>query len=221
MLRTVEDLAGPAGRIEALLNEGRPHAGYSVLLAHPHPLGGGTMHNKVVYRARKAFQAYDLPVLRFNFRGTGLSEGAHDNGRGEVDDVRAGLDWLEREFHLPILFAGFSFGANVGLRACCGDARVRGMVAMGIPVRADGRDYRYGFLPSCAQPKLFLSGAEDEYGPTEAIRAIVATALPPAELVLIPGADHFFTGKLEALQLSIRKWVEIHFLVPQDSGKAQ
>ena len=145
----------------------------------------------------------------------------HDNGRGEVDDVRAGLDWLEREFHLPILFAGFSFGANVGLRACCGDTRVRGIVAMGIPVKADGRDYRYGFLPSCAQPKLFLSGAEDEYGPTEAIRAIVATAHPPAELVLIPGADHFFTGKLEALQLSIRKWIEMHFLLPRDSGKAQ
>jgi uncharacterized protein len=179
------------------------------------------MHNKVVYRAMKAFQAYDLPVLRFNFRGTGLSEGTHDNGRGEVDDVRAGLDWLEREFHLPILFAGFSFGANVGLRACCGDARVRGIVAMGTPVKADGRDYRYGFLPGCAQPKLFLSGEEDKYGPTEAVRAIVATAAPPAELVLIPGADHFFTGKLEELQLSIRNWVEMYFLPRHDPREAE
>ncbi len=221
MLRPVDDLAGPDGRIEALLNEGRPYAGYSVLLAHPHPLGGGTMHNKVVYRAMKAFQASGLPVLRFNFRGTGLSEGTHDNGRGEVDDVRAGLEWLEREFHLPILFAGFSFGANVGLRACCGDARVRGIVAMGIPVKADGRDYRYSFLPGCTQPKLFLSGAEDEYGPTEAVRAIVATAAPPAELVLIPGADHFFTGKLEELQLSIRNWVEMHFVPRHDPREAE
>jgi uncharacterized protein len=218
ILRGVDDLAGPSGRIEALLNEGRPHARYSVLLAHPHPLGGGTMHNKVVYRAMKVFQAFGLPVLRFNFRGAGLSEGQHDEGRGEVDDVRAGLEWLERQFHLPILFAGFSFGANVGLRACCGDARVHGIVAIGIPVQADGREYRYHFLPGCTQPKLFLSGAEDEYGPEEAVRAIAATAAPPAELVLIAGADHFFTGKLEEMQLAMGNWVEAHFLPAQRSS---
>jgi uncharacterized protein len=216
MLRTIHDLAGPAGRLEALLNEGDPEARYSVLLSHPHPLGGGTMHNKVVYRAMKAFQAYGLPVLRFNFRGTGLSEGAHDHGRGEIEDVRAGLDWLEREFHLPLLFAGFSFGANVGLRACCGDRRVEGIVSMGTPVEAEGRDYHYKFLPGCTQPKLFVSGTEDEYAPEQTLRAIVATAASPAELVLIAGADHFFTGKLEELQLAIRNWVERYFLLRQD-----
>src|SRR5580698_11574094 len=109
VLRTIEGLRGPAGKLEAILNAGAENAPYSVLVCHPHPLGGGTMHNKVVYHAMKTFQAFGLPVLRFNFRGTGLSAGDHDNGRGERDDVRAALDWLEREFHLPILFAGFSF----------------------------------------------------------------------------------------------------------------
>src|ERR1700712_3406270 len=102
-VKTVEDLRGPAGRLEALLNTGREDALYAVVVAHPHPLGGGTMHNKVVYHAAKAFSSFGLPVLRFNFRGTGLSEGAHDDGRGEVEDVRAALDWLDRTYALPIL----------------------------------------------------------------------------------------------------------------------
>jgi alpha/beta superfamily hydrolase len=93
-VKTIEDLRGPAGTLEALLNTGRENAVYAVVVAHPHPLGGGTMHNKVVYHTAKAFSSFGLPVLRFNFRGTGLSEGTHDEGRGEVDDVRAALDWL-------------------------------------------------------------------------------------------------------------------------------
>src|ERR1700751_2077586 len=144
-VRTIENMCGPEGRLEALLNTSAEDARYAVLVCHPHPLGGGTMHNKVVYHAMKAFQGLGLPVLRFNFRGTGLSEGQHDLGRGEQDDVRAALDWLEREFHVPLLFAGFSFGSYVGVRVCCGDARVKGMVALGLPVHAEGRDYHYGF----------------------------------------------------------------------------
>ena len=158
LLRSVDDLRGPAGRIEALLNLGRPDAPYAALVCHPHPLFGGTMHNKVVYHAMKAFQAYGLPVLRFNFRGAGLSEGAHDHGRGEVTDVRAALDWLQQEYQLPLLFAGFSFGSSVGLRACCGDERVKGIAALGLPVKAGGREYHYSFLSGCKQPKLFISG---------------------------------------------------------------
>src|SRR5882762_10221682 len=116
-VKTIEDLHGPAGRLEALLNTGTDDALYAVVVAHPHPLGGGTMHNKVVYHATKAFSSFGLPVLRFNFRGTGLSEGVHDEGRGEVDDVRAALDWMTERYQLPILFAGCSFGSNVGLRS--------------------------------------------------------------------------------------------------------
>src|SRR5271155_2477009 len=122
VLRTIDDLRGPAGKLEALLNAGTADAPYAALVCHPHPLGGGTMHNKVVYHAMKALQSFGLPVLRFNFRGTGLSEGMHD-GQQEEGDVQAALDWLESEFRLPILFAGFSFGAAIGFRTRCGGGR--------------------------------------------------------------------------------------------------
>lgn len=211
-VKTIEDLRGPEGRLEALLNTGAPDSRHSVLVCHPHPLGGGTMHNKVVYHAMKAFQSLGLPVLRFNFRGTGLSEGDHDHGRGEQDDVRAALDWLDREFNLPILFAGFSFGAYVGLHVCCGDSRVKGLVALGMPVHAEGRDYRYDFLAGCARPKLFVSGTLDQYGPKAQVESAVATAALPKEMVWIEGADHFFAGKLDQVQEAIRNWCEAHFL---------
>jgi alpha/beta superfamily hydrolase len=215
LLRSIDDLRGPDGRLEALLNMGRPDAPYAAMVCHPHPLFGGTMHNKVVYHAMKAFQGYGLPVLRFNFRGAGLSEGTHDNGRGEVGDVRAALDWLEQEYQLPLLFAGFSFGSNVGMRACCGDERVKGLVALGLPVQAGGRDYHYNFLATCSQPKLFISGTADEFGPQAAVEAVVAGAAPPAALVMVPGADHFFAGKLEQMQQALTAWLEANFLPPE------
>jgi len=226
VLRTVHDLRGPAGRLEALLNAGAPDAPLAALVCHPHPLGGGTLHNKVVYHAMKALQSLGLPVLRFNFRGTELSEGTHDAGRGEQDDVRAALDWLEREFQRPILFAGFSFGAWVGLQACCGDPRVAGLIALGLPVRAEGRGYSYEFLRHCPQPKLFVSGTRDPYGPQEAVEAAVALARPPKEMVWIAGADHFFApvnakergapgatsgSKLEEMRDAIRAWAQRSF----------
>jgi hypothetical protein len=218
-VKTIEDLRGPAGSLEALLNTGHPDAFYAALIAHPHPLGGGTMHNKVVYHAAKAFSSFGLPVLRFNFRGTGLSEGAHDAGRGEVDDVRAALDWLDREFRLPILFAGFSFGSNVGLRACCGDARLRGLVGLGLPVHAEGRDYRYDFLPACGSlPKLFISGDHDQYGPRPQVEAALAEVPAPKRLLFIEGADHFFAGipgspesKLDQMSAAVRSWLQEEF----------
>ncbi|MGA7312736.1 MAG: alpha/beta family hydrolase [Silvibacterium sp.] len=212
-LRTIDNLRGTAGRLEALLNIGAPDANYAVLVCHPHPLGGGTMHNKVVYHAMKAFRSFGLPVLRFNFRGTGLSEGEHDHGRGEQDDVRAALDWLDNEFHLPILFAGFSFGSYVGLRVCCGDPRVKGLVALGLPVHAEGRDYRYDFLSACGMSKLFISGTRDRYGPQSQIEAAMAMAASPKEMVWVEGADHFFVGKLDQVQRAIRNWCEAHFLL--------
>jgi alpha/beta superfamily hydrolase len=217
-LRSVEDLRGPAGRIEALLNTGQDDAPYAALVCHPHPLFGGTMHNKVVYHAMKAFQSFGFPVLRFNFRGAGLSEGTHDHGHGEVGDLRAALDWLQREYRLPLLFAGFSFGSSVGFRACCGDERVKGMVALGLPVQAGGRDYHYSFLSSCARPKLFISGDADEFGPQAALEAVVAGAAPPATLVMVPGADHFFAGKLEQMQQALTAWLETNFL-PTEMAK--
>lgn len=210
-VRTIENLTGPSGCLEALLNTGSPNATHAVLLCHPHPLGGGTLHNKVVYHAMKAFQGFGLPVLRFNFRGTGLSEGRHDHGRGEQDDVRAALDWLDQNMRLPILFAGFSFGSYVGLNACCPDPRVKAAVALGIPVHAEGRDYNYDFLRTCAMPKLFISGTHDQFGPKDQVAAVVAATQQPAQMVWVEGADHFFTGKLEEVQSAIRDWLQARF----------
>jgi uncharacterized protein len=211
---TVDDLRGPAGRLEALLNTGSDDAEYAALVCHPHPAGGGTMHNKVVYHAMKAMNAAGLPVLRFNFRGVGLSEGQHDHGRGEQDDVRAALDWLTARFARPILFAGFSFGSVVGMSACCGDAHVAGLIGLGLPVRAAGRDYTFDFLALCTQPKLFISGDHDEFSPVDALQAAWQQAPQPKRTELVPGADHFFQGtsdspgaKLDQMQAAIRIWL--------------
>src|SRR5690348_16173408 len=161
--RSVE-LWGSDGRLEAVLNEGAPNAPFAALVCHPHPLGGGTMHNKVVYHVMKVLNSvrwgFRVPVLRFNFRGVGLSEGMH-NGAAEVDDVGAALAWLEGEFQRPILAAGFSFGAAMTLDACCrgGQTRnnIRALALLGLPVHAEGRGYGYSHLGSCPLPKLFLS----------------------------------------------------------------
>jgi alpha/beta superfamily hydrolase len=204
-------LHGPAGRLEALLNAGSADATHAALICHPHPLYGGTMHNKVVYHAMKALSGFGFPVLRFNFRGAGLSEGKHDEGRGEVDDVKAALAWLKQEFHLPIIFCGFSFGAATGMQAACSDADVRAIISLGTPVAAAGRAYSYGYLAHCTKPKLFVSGGEDEYGPTPQVEAVVAQAAEPKRLVIVPGVDHFFTGKVKDVQQVIADWVSETF----------
>jgi alpha/beta superfamily hydrolase len=217
-------IPGPAGDLEALFVEGRADARYAALVCHPHPRGGGTMHNKVVYRAAKTMQSLGLATLRFNFRGTGLSEGEHDEGRGEQDDVCAALDWLHARYRLPILVVGFSFGAYVSLRACCrgahapnSDKRVPGLAALGLPVEAEGRGYNYSFLATCTLPKLFLSGGADQYGPTETLEQIVASAAEPKTLVIVPDADHFFAGKLEQMQHALHEWFVSRFFTGADS----
>jgi alpha/beta superfamily hydrolase len=201
-IRNIEDLRGPAGRLEAVLNSSQPDAEYAAIVCHPNPMGGGTMHNKVVYHAMKVFSSFGLPVLRFNFRGTGLSEGTHDFGRGEQDDVRAALEWMNEHLALPILFAGFSFGANVGLRACCGDCR----------------DYTYEFLPECAGPKLFIIGDRDQYAPLALAEAALGKAADPKEIHWVAGADHFFQGPVDSpraglkqMQEIMRDWLEEEF----------
>jgi alpha/beta superfamily hydrolase len=217
-VQTITDLIGPAGRLEALLNSGFDEAPFAAMVAHPHPLFGGTMHNKVVYNAMKAFSSFGLPVLRFNFRGCGLSEGTHDHGQGEIDDIRAAVNYLDHRFRKPILFAGFSFGSYTGLKATCGDDRVKGLVGLGLPVQAAGRDYCYEFLAQCHQPKFFISGDHDEFCPADVLERVVATAPSPSEYVIIPGADHFFAGipsspapKLEGMQTAMRVWLAARF----------
>lgn len=207
-------LDGPAGRLEALLNAGAPNATHAALVCHPHPLFGGTLHNKVVFHTMKALNSFGFPTLRFNFRGTGLSQGEHDRGNGEGDDVRTALDWLDAEFHLPLIFAGFSFGAAVGLRAAFADPRVKALVGVGTPVAPVAADteeprvYTYDFLRDCAKPKLFVSGARDQFGPRAKLEALLASMPEPKKLVRIEGADHFFEGRLRELREAIEAWVK-------------
>jgi uncharacterized protein len=200
-------LTGPAGRLEALLNAGSPTATHAAVVCHPHPLYGGTLHNKVVFHAMKALNSFGFPVLRFNFRGTGLSEGEHANGIGEVEDVRAALDWLEREFALPIICAGFSFGAAVGLRAAYSDDRVSALIALGLPaVPVEDRIYDFEFLRACTKPKLFVSGSRDQFAPPGKLEALVSTFADPKKLVRIEAGDHFFEGRLKEMRVVIEEW---------------
>lgn len=207
-------LHGPAGRLEALLNAGAENATHAALVCHPHPLFGGTMHNKVVFHTMKALNSFGFPVLRFNFRGAGLSQGEHDQGVGEAGDVRTALDWLDAEYHLPLLFAGFSFGSAVGMRAACPDARVRAAIGVGTPVvpvaeaTEEPRVYSLDFLQQCAKPKLFVSGARDQFGPRAKLETLVASLPEPKKLVLIEGADHFFEGRLRELREAIESWLK-------------
>jgi alpha/beta superfamily hydrolase len=208
-------LEGPAGRLEALLNTGTPEATHAALVCHPHPVFGGTLHNKVVFHAMKALNGFGFPVLRFNFRGAGLSEGLHDHGNGEAEDVRAALDWLEREYTLPIIFAGFSFGAAVGLRVACPDDRVKALIGLGTPIApVDDRNYEFTFLQSCAKPKLFVSGTRDQFGPKAKLQAMVDALPEPKRLVLIDSADHFFEGRLRELRESIEEWLRKTIVSP-------
>ncbi|MCU1270154.1 MAG: Alpha/beta hydrolase [Acidobacteriaceae bacterium] len=201
-------LDGPAGHLEALLNSGAENATHAALVCHPHPMFGGTMHNKVLFHAMKALNSFGFPVLRFNFRGTGLSHGEHDYGRGETEDVRAALDWLDHEFHLPLIFAGFSFGAAIGLGAACADDRVKALIGLGTPVTpVDDRSYDLGFLRSCTKPKLFVSGSRDQFGPRAKLESFVDSLPEPKKLVIIESADHFFEGRLREMREAIEAWI--------------
>jgi len=204
-------LEGEAGRLEALLNLGASFgtqgAQYACVVCHPHPLFGGTMHNKVVFRVMKALNGFGFPVLRFNFRGVGSSAGTHDEGQGEIADARVALDYLSARFGLPILFAGFSFGAAVGLRVAAVHARVKGLILVGTPVSADGRAYSYELLEESTLPKLMVSGDRDQFASVAQLEDIFAAAAEPKRLVVIPGADHFFGGHLEELREAVRGWV--------------
>ena len=205
-------LRGPAGSLEALL--WAPKQSQEIHLAavvcHPHPLYQGTMHNKVVYQAAKALDSLGIPVLRFNFRGVGASEGNYDHGRGEEDDVRAALDYLEAQFSgVPLLAAGFSFGAWISLRAGCSDPRVTELIGLGLPI--DDRKLPFHYLSTCTKPKLLIQGENDQYAAKSHFESFVQTfsaeAAKATRVVFIPAADHFFTGHLGAMAEALRHWM--------------
>jgi alpha/beta superfamily hydrolase len=209
-------LSGPAGKLEAIL-WATPEAAegtqppLAAVVCHPHPLFGGTMHNKVVYQTAKTIHRFGLPVLRFNFRGVGLSEGTHDKGAGEMDDVVAALDFLAEEYPgVPLLLAGFSFGSWVGLRAGCGDQRVTELLGLGLPVGdLDSRSFSY--LDGCDKPKLLVSGEFDRFGPPNKLRAMVERFPPHVQentrVQIVAGGDHFFAGHLPELDRTITEWL--------------
>jgi len=202
-------LEGPAGRLEAILwtPSGPRNARLrrAAVVCHPHPLYGGTMHHKVVYQAAKSLDALGLAVLRFNFRGAGASAGKYSRGAGEQDDVRAALDFVATQFRsLPILLAGFSFGAWVGLRVGCEDPRVSHLVGLGIPVNSSD----FSFLGACRKPKLFVHGTADQYGAIDKVKRLVSSLPGDHHLVIVQGADHFFSGKLDELDAAITTWFQ-------------
>ena len=194
------------GQLEAILKEPREGAPKGVaLVLHPHPLGGGTMHNKVVFRAAAALNDASLTVLRINFRGVGQSTGEHDEGRGEQDDVRASLDYLSE--HYPgqrILLCGFSFGAAVGLTVGIHDPRVAYLIGIGVPLKK----YDFSFLTSCRKPLLLVHGEHDEFGEVERLRKLVAEleTSVPVRFEVISGAGHFFDNQLDELKRAITEW---------------
>src|SRR6266849_1255637 len=199
-------LDGPAGHLESILwtpATPRPFP-LAALVCHPHPLFGGTMHNKVVYHAAKSLDALGLPVLRCNFRGAGLSAGAHDKGVGEQGDVQAALDFLGAEFpDTPLLLVCFRFGGLVGLRVGCRDSRVNELIGLGIPVNSS--DFR--FLADCPKPKLFVHGANDEFGARAKVEKLIPTLPGENRLVIVEDADHFFAGHLDQLVSAITTWL--------------
>jgi len=197
--RRIETLfiPGPAGRLEALL-EDPEHAAptAAALVCHPHPQHGGTMHNKVVYRLARGLRQTGAVVLRFNYRGVNLSEGAYDNGNGETDDARAARDYLTARYpSLPLTLAGFSFGSRIALRLGCETNPIR-VIAVGFP-RAYQSD------PTCPTPRIFIHSTHDQYGPADAMQSWFAQQNEPKRLIWIEARDHFFAGALDAFEQAV------------------
>ncbi|HZU67494.1 MAG TPA: alpha/beta fold hydrolase [Ktedonobacteraceae bacterium] len=196
----------PTGYLEGILKpeEDGIVPRYTALVCHPHPLGGGTMHNKVVFKVAQALQALGMPALRFNFRGVGHSTGTYDEGRGEMDDVRYALEFLSRRYPgLPVLLAGFSFGSYVGLRVAAVDDRVQAMIGLGVPARMFDGDY----LQNSHKPKLIIQGTNDELAPYDLAVQWFERLPAPKSMIAVEGADHFFQGRLDEVQAIITSFV--------------
>jgi len=197
------DLFSSAGRLEGLYRDLQDPAGVAVV-CHPHPLGGGTLHNKVVFRAARGLESANVATLRFNFRGTGTSAGTHDEGEGEQYDVQAAIDWIVKQYPGKKLFVGgFSFGAWVASRVGCELPYAAAIFLIGTPVNK----YDFGYLRSCEKPMLFLHGTQDEFGDAAKLDKLVQQ-IRNAESVTVTGADHFFTKQLDAVEETMRGWAE-------------
>jgi alpha/beta superfamily hydrolase len=194
------------GHLEGILKpeEEGTQPSYTALVCHPHPLYGGTMHNKVVFKAAQTLQALNIPSLRFNFRGVGRSTGTYDEGRGEMDDARYALEFLSRRYPgVPAIIGGFSFGAYVGLTVAASDDRVQAMIGLGVPARMfDGAS-----LQNSHQPKLFIHGTADEVAPYDLALQWFERVPAPKRMIAVQDADHFFQGRLDEVQAIIADFV--------------
>lgn len=205
MPRKIESLflEGPAGRLEALLEEpenGEPQD--AALVCHPHPQHGGTMHNKVVYRIARGLRSSGSVVLRFNYRGVNLSAGEYAHGEGELDDARTALAYLRGRYpSLPFTLAGFSFGSRIALRLGCEVSGARRVIAVGFPTAYKDR----GFLENCAVPRLFIQSTHDQYGPLAELEPLVASLPEPKQLITVEAGDHFFAGALDVLEREVAR----------------
>ena len=189
----LRELAGPIGRLEALLDTPETNVRAAVVFAHPHTEYGGTMHTKVVYQAAKALARIGCAVLRFNFRGAGASAGSFTNGPGEIEDFRAALDFMHDRYPSARMWAGgMSFGSYVGMTAGAADPRVSTLIGIALPVT------RYDFAPvaTSTKAKFFIHGERDEICPVREVRQFYARCEEPKELVVIDAADHLFDGKV-------------------------
>lgn len=197
------DLYSPAGKLEALYRDLQDPAAVAVV-CHPHPAGGGTLHNKVVFRAARGLESANVATLRFNFRGVGASGGKHDGGEGELEDVNAAIDWMKRKHAgKKLIVGGFSFGSWVASRTACERPDVDAVFLIGTPVNK----YDFGYLRHCEKPMLILHGTQDEHGDVQKLEKVVQ-GIRNAETVIVTGADHFFTKQIEAVEETIRGWAE-------------
>jgi alpha/beta superfamily hydrolase len=196
------------GHLEALLKEPAGSPRGVAVVCHPHPLHGGTMHTKAVYRSAQGLVEAGLITVRFNFRGVGTSTGSHDEGVGEREDVRAVIDWLEaRHPHLPLVVGGFSFGSMVGLGVGAEDSRVDALLGLGLPVELDDR-YDYGYLAEAGKPILVVQGEMDEFGSGESVARVLGALGDHITVVRVPDTDHYFEGGLDALRDAVRGYYE-------------
>lgn len=209
MPRRIESLfiAGPAGRLEALLEE--PDSSDptgAALVCHPHPLHGGTMHNKVVYRLARGLRRSGCAVLRFNYRGVNLSEGSFGDWVGEAEDARASLNELRRRYpHLPVTLAGFSFGSRIVLKLAAEEAGVSRVIAVGFPTRYPDREY----VHEVQIPKYFIQSKNDEFGPEPEFRLFYETLSQPKRLEWVTAEDHFFAGALDQFERTVEAVVRL------------
>lgn len=203
MPRRIEShlLPGPVGKLECLLEEpedGRPQE--AIVVCHPHPQFGGTMHNKVVYRLARGLRNNGAVVLRFNYRGVNLSEGEYDEGRGEVDDAEAALRWLRHRYaRVPFSLAGFSFGARIALKVGCATPGTQRVLAVAFPTKYD-REY----LKNCTVRKEFIHCQNDELSPQSEMEQVYAMLPEPKLICWVPGEDHFFKGALDEFEQIVR-----------------